>query len=145
MRTDGGDPVQITTSGGANAIESVDGEWLFYIKDHSPEFERACGEFRSRVDKKRKCWNQCGETTSLWRRAFNSSLTHIPPVSVANRTCIFSFIGSQLVTARSWRKSIAAGRIRVFPFHPTTDRFCLRTRFHQRSDPINSTISCRHF
>ena len=39
VRLDGGDPVQVTTSGGANAIESVDGEWLFYIKDHNPAWE----------------------------------------------------------------------------------------------------------
>ena len=39
VRPGGGDPVQVTTSGGANGIESVSGEWLFYIKDHFPEWE----------------------------------------------------------------------------------------------------------
>ena len=39
VRTDGGDPIQLTTTGGANPIESVDGEWLFYIEDHFPEWE----------------------------------------------------------------------------------------------------------
>ena len=39
VRAGGGDPDQVTTSGGANGIESVSSEWLFYIKDHFPEFE----------------------------------------------------------------------------------------------------------
>jgi Tol biopolymer transport system component len=39
VRFDGGDPFQVTTTGGANATESVDGEWLFYIKDPSPTWE----------------------------------------------------------------------------------------------------------
>ena len=37
--TDVGDPVQVTTTGAAKPIESVDGEWLFYIKDQMPEWE----------------------------------------------------------------------------------------------------------
>ena len=37
VRAGGGDPDQVTTSGGANGIESVSSEWLFYIKDHFPE------------------------------------------------------------------------------------------------------------
>ncbi len=37
--TDGGDPVQVTTTWGAKPIESIDGEWLYYIKDQMPEWE----------------------------------------------------------------------------------------------------------
>ena len=39
LRADGGDLVQVTNTRGANGIESVDGEWLFYIKEHFPEWE----------------------------------------------------------------------------------------------------------
>ena len=54
VRLGGGDPVRVTTTGGANPTESVDGEWLFYFKDHSPVWETSLWRMPARGGQEEK-------------------------------------------------------------------------------------------
>ena len=128
VSTGGGDPVQVTTARGANGIESVDGEWLFYIKDHFPEWETSLWRIPVQGGQEERVLESVMRHYVVVEEGiYFFSQTH-PSLGRRNYTRSCSFTGSQRVKSRSSRKSKAAGRIRAFPFHQTADRFCFQIR-----------------